>query len=61
MRRASVTAGEHRPVGLHQGENVGRANAKQQHTSTASSVPIIRQCPCSVSPEAPLVVIESTE
>src|SRR4029450_10184632 len=32
MRTASVMAGEHRPVGLHQGENVGRANAKQQDT-----------------------------
>ena len=32
MRMAPVTAREHRPVGLHPGEDVGRANAKQQHT-----------------------------
>ena len=32
LRAASGTAGEHRPVGLHQSENGGRADAKRQHT-----------------------------
>ncbi len=62
MRAASATVGhEHRPVCLHHREDKGGADTEQKHA--VGSLQRAHHLPVRLehSPEAPRVVIESTE